>query len=315
MRQVCTGVSVAFDDQAVADFFDRQVDLGRRPEQFGRIWVHTHPGNSPEPSMTDEDTFARVFGRTDWAVMFILARRARAMPGCGSTSAPAAIWICRSAWITAAPSPPATMPHGKQEYLANVRGRRAATLRRPSAASARRGRRARALGRQTGSWPGTACSRKRSRGLPKERRPSHASEPNRFQRQEDLVPRDRLADIKATVIGVGAIGRQVGLATGCHRRAAAANRRLRRGGPDERHHPGLSGRDVGQPKVQATAAAIRQLDPAIPVETIQDRYRPRMEIGQAVFCCVDSIEARSAIWRSARLHGAASGRTGGCWAR
>ena len=75
MRQVCTGASVAFDDQAVADFFDQQVDLGRRPEQFGRLWVHTHPGNFAEPSMTDEDTFARVFGRTDWAVMFILARQ------------------------------------------------------------------------------------------------------------------------------------------------------------------------------------------------------------------------------------------------
>ena len=30
-----------------------------------------------------------------------------------------------------------------------------------------------------------------------------SSETNRFQRQEDLVPRDRLADITATVIGVG----------------------------------------------------------------------------------------------------------------
>lgn len=30
-----------------------------------------------------------------------------------------------------------------------------------------------------------------------------SSEPNRFQRQADLVPRDRLAAIKATVIGVG----------------------------------------------------------------------------------------------------------------
>lgn len=75
VKQVCTGVSVCFDDQAVADFFDRQVDLGRGPRQFARVWLHTHPGNSPEPSMTDEDTFARVFGRTDWAVMFILARR------------------------------------------------------------------------------------------------------------------------------------------------------------------------------------------------------------------------------------------------
>ena len=53
-------------------------------------------------------------------------------------------------------------------------------------------------------------------------------------------------------------------------------------------------------KVLATLAAIHQLDPAIQVEVIEDRYRPRMEIGQAVFCCVDTIEARAAIWRSAQ---------------
>lgn len=75
VRQVCTGASVAFDDQAVAEFFDQQVDLGRKPEQFGRAWIHTHPGNFAEPSCTDEDTFLRVFGRTDWAIMFILARQ------------------------------------------------------------------------------------------------------------------------------------------------------------------------------------------------------------------------------------------------
>jgi hypothetical protein len=32
-----------------------------------------HPANSPQPSGTDERTFERVFGRSDWAVMFILA--------------------------------------------------------------------------------------------------------------------------------------------------------------------------------------------------------------------------------------------------
>ncbi len=65
---------MAFEDESVADFFDSQVDRGLKPEQFARIWVHTHPGDSPQPSMTDEDTFARVFGRSDWALMFILAR-------------------------------------------------------------------------------------------------------------------------------------------------------------------------------------------------------------------------------------------------
>jgi hypothetical protein len=70
-------MTVAFEDEAVADFFDRQVDRGLRPEQFARIWLHTHPGNCPEPSVTDERTFERVFGRADWAVMFILARGGR----------------------------------------------------------------------------------------------------------------------------------------------------------------------------------------------------------------------------------------------
>lgn len=72
--QNCTAVTVQFVDTSVADFFDAQVDCGRVPEQFGRLWLHTHPGDCPWPSGTDEETFARVFGRCHWAVMFILAR-------------------------------------------------------------------------------------------------------------------------------------------------------------------------------------------------------------------------------------------------
>jgi hypothetical protein len=74
IKQAVTGASVAFDDAAVADFFDQQVDAGRKPEQFARIWLHTHPGDSASPSSTDEDTFYRVFCSCQWAIMFILAR-------------------------------------------------------------------------------------------------------------------------------------------------------------------------------------------------------------------------------------------------
>ena len=74
VHQSVTSVSVAFDDAAVADFFEEQVDQGRKPGQFARIWLHTHPGSSPAPSSTDEETFDRVFGSCDWAVMFILAK-------------------------------------------------------------------------------------------------------------------------------------------------------------------------------------------------------------------------------------------------
>lgn len=74
VKQRCTPVTVSFDDAAVADLFDDLVDQGLRPERFGRIWVHSHPGGCPLPSGRDEETFQRVFGRTDWAVMAIIAR-------------------------------------------------------------------------------------------------------------------------------------------------------------------------------------------------------------------------------------------------
>lgn len=89
VQQVCTPVTVAFDDAAVADFFDEQVDRGVSPERCGRIWIHTHPCDSPLPSSTDERTLERSFAGPDWSVMFILARggasyarmRFRAGPG------------------------------------------------------------------------------------------------------------------------------------------------------------------------------------------------------------------------------------------
>ncbi|HWL10514.1 MAG TPA: hypothetical protein VNQ76_19065, partial [Planctomicrobium sp.] len=74
VQQHCTESFVAFDDISVADFFEDQIDFGRRPEEVGRIWIHTHPGSCPQPSPTDYSTFECVFGGCDWAVMMIIAR-------------------------------------------------------------------------------------------------------------------------------------------------------------------------------------------------------------------------------------------------
>src|SRR5947209_2306759 len=52
--QTTSAVTVQFQDDAVADYFDHCVDAGLRPERFARIWCHTHPGESPSPSGTDE---------------------------------------------------------------------------------------------------------------------------------------------------------------------------------------------------------------------------------------------------------------------
>ena len=72
-KQKCGYASVDFDDKSVADFVENMVDMGMKPEQFLRIWIHTHPNMSAKPSITDETTFARVFGKCDWSVMAIIS--------------------------------------------------------------------------------------------------------------------------------------------------------------------------------------------------------------------------------------------------
>ncbi len=131
---------------------------------------------------------------------------------------------------------------------------------------------------------------------------------DRFVRQRGLVPAERLAELLITVIGVGAIGRQVALQL-----AAIGARRLQIVDFDcvdttNVTTQGYSAEDVGVLKVRAMERAIERLDSTICVELIEDRYRPKLAIGEVVFCCVDSIDNRAAIWRSAGRH-IAFGRT------
>lgn len=133
---------------------------------------------------------------------------------------------------------------------------------------------------------------------------------DRLVRQQELVPEDRLACLTASVVGVGAVGRQVALQL-----AAMGARRLQLVDFDSVEWTnvttqGYLASDVGQLKVDATADAVRRIDPMIQMELVQDCYRPAIQLGEAVFCCVDSIAARRAIWRSAgpRLQFWADGR-------
>lgn len=121
----------------------------------------------------------------------------------------------------------------------------------------------------------------------------------RFERQAELVPRERLEATSVTVIGVGAIGRQVALQL-----AAIGARRIKLVDFDTVEltnvtTQGYLASDVGIPKATATMLAVNQIDLDIEVTGVLDRYRPTAELGEAVFCCVDSIAARSAIWKSA----------------
>lgn len=127
----------------------------------------------------------------------------------------------------------------------------------------------------------------------------NGSNQNRFSRQEGLVPRDRLEGLAISVIGVGAIGRQVALQL-----TSLGARHMTLVDFDEVEEvnvttQGYLQEDLGKSKVLATAQAISRIDSSVEVSQICARFRPGLPVGDAVFCCVDSISARSAIWRAA----------------
>ena len=121
---------------------------------------------------------------------------------------------------------------------------------------------------------------------------------NRFVRQESLVPSERLQDLMVTVIGVGAIGRQVALQL-----AAIGVRRLQLIDFDQVEWTNITTQgylqtDLGKFKTTATRETAERLASEIVITELQDRFRPRHETGSIIFCCVDSISVREAIWRA-----------------
>ena len=94
---------------------------------------------------------------------------------------------------------------------------------------------------------------------------------DRFVRQQALVPQERLREMQVSVIGVGAIGRQVALQL-----AALGVRRLQLIDHDRVEAVNVTSQgyladQVGCIKVEATAAAVWQIDPYIEID---HRVRP-----------------------------------------
>lgn len=120
---------------------------------------------------------------------------------------------------------------------------------------------------------------------------------DRFSRQADLVPQEKLKTLTVTVIGVGAVGRQAALQL-----AAIGVPHLQIFDFDEVEPTNITTQgyehgDLGKPKVLAMQQAINRIDPEIIVTPIPDRYRATYEAGEVVFCAVDKIDSRKAIWR------------------
>lgn len=119
--------------------------------------------------------------------------------------------------------------------------------------------------------------------------------PDRYLRQRDLLPPERLADLAVTVVGVGAIGRQVALQL-----AAIGTGPLTLVDFDtvELHNlptQGYTEADLGRLKVHATAEACRQLNRQSVIHARSRRFSRSRDAAGVLFACVDSIETRRHI--------------------
>ena len=120
----------------------------------------------------------------------------------------------------------------------------------------------------------------------------------RYSRQKDIIPADRLADCKATVIGVGAIGRQVALQL-----IAIGIRWLQLCDFDIVEESNIASQgyfedDLGKLKVRATAEICHRINSKLELYMIENRFRRSEQTGNIVFCTVDSIETRRLIWQA-----------------
>ena len=122
----------------------------------------------------------------------------------------------------------------------------------------------------------------------------------RYIRQKDIVPADRLAACKATVVGVGAIGWQVALQL-----TAMGIPWLQLVDFDTVDASNLASQgylenDLEKPKVEATTLLCKQINTDVEIHWVKQPFRRSMEIGNIVFCAVDSIHTRRLIWEAVK---------------
>lgn len=74
LPQANSSVYTEMDDEAMNKYYEECYAKEMAIGEFGCVWLHTHPGNSCQPSSTDETTFKDTFKRHPWALMLILGQ-------------------------------------------------------------------------------------------------------------------------------------------------------------------------------------------------------------------------------------------------
>ncbi|KKN91208.1 hypothetical protein LCGC14_0220760 [marine sediment metagenome] len=121
---------------------------------------------------------------------------------------------------------------------------------------------------------------------------------NRDIRQRELIPPEKLAEIRVTIVGVGSIGRQVALQL-----AAIGVSRLHLVDfdtvcPENLAAQGFYESDLGRPKVDAVADICRAINSEIVTTTANRKFRGFEFTGGVFFCCADGIDTKRKMFDS-----------------
>lgn len=119
-------------------------------------------------------------------------------------------------------------------------------------------------------------------------------------RQKELVPPERLAETRATVVGVGAIGRQVALQL-----AAIGVPKLNLIDFDIVAVENLAAQgfyetDLVKPKVDAVADICRLINSGVDVTTANTKFKSSQFTGGVCMCCVDGIETKRSVFNKVK---------------
>ncbi|MFA5866248.1 MAG: ThiF family adenylyltransferase [Phycisphaerae bacterium] len=122
----------------------------------------------------------------------------------------------------------------------------------------------------------------------------------RFIRQKDIVPPEKLARCKPTIVGVGAIGRQVALQLAA---MGVPCLQLLDFDTVEIHNLASQGyleESLSTLKVNATAQDCWRINGQVDIVRVPERFKRSTKVGNVVFCAVDKIETRKLLWDSVK---------------
>jgi len=123
---------------------------------------------------------------------------------------------------------------------------------------------------------------------------------NRNIRQRDLIPPEQLEDTQVTIVGVGAIGRQLAIQL-----AAIGVGRLKlidfdTVEPENLAPQGFLENDLGLKKVVAVSHVCGAINSEIQIQIVDGKFNLLDFTSGILMCCVDSIETRKRIFESTK---------------